>query len=68
MAKFGASSVAMPPLVVYEATDGVHVVYTGVPRATRIAKLAPGAMVRVEIIGRLKRSYGQSPKIEDLLP
>src|SRR5262245_54135576 len=68
IALFGASSVGMPPLVVYEGTDGVLVVYNGVTRATRIAKLAPGALVRVEVIGRLNRPYGPEPKIGDLLP
>ena len=65
---FGASSAGMLPLVVYEATDGVLVVYNGVTRATRIAKLAPGTLVRVEVIGRLRRAYGPEPKIGDLLP
>src|SRR5947208_13051436 len=68
IARFGASSVGMPPLIVYEGTDGVLVVYNGVTRATRIAKLAPGALLRVEIIGRLNRPYGLAPKIGDLLP
>ena len=68
IALFGASSHGMPPLVVYEGTDGFLVVYNGVTRATRMAKLAPGALVRVEEIGRLKRAYGPEPKIGDLLP
>src|SRR5437763_17121650 len=38
IARFGALSVGMPPLIVYEGTDGVLVVYNGVTRATRIAK------------------------------
>jgi hypothetical protein len=58
----------MPPLWVYEAADGVLVVYDGVTRATRIAKLAPGALVRVEVIRKLRRAYGKSVKIGDLLP
>jgi hypothetical protein len=58
----------MPPLIVYEASDGVLVIYNGVTRATRIAKLAPGTLVRVEVIGRLRRAYGSDPKIGDLLP
>ena len=29
--RFGAESVAMPPLIVYEAADGVLVVYNAVP-------------------------------------
>ena len=58
----------MPPLIVYEGTDGVLVVYNGATRATRIAKLAPGTLVRVEVIGRLRMAYGPEPKIGDLLP
>ena len=66
--RFGASAAGMPPLIVYEASDGVLVIYNGVTRATRIAKLAPGTLVRVEVIGRLCRAYAQDPKIGDLLP
>jgi hypothetical protein len=58
----------MPPLVVYEGSDGVLVIYDGVTRATRVAKLAPGTSARVEVIGRLRRAYGPDPKIGDLLP
>jgi hypothetical protein len=68
IARFGASSDGMPPLIVYEGTDGVLVVYNGVTRATRIAKLSPGTTVRVEVIGRLRRAFGADPKIGDLLP
>ncbi|CAN5394435.1 hypothetical protein BH11PLA2_BH11PLA2_50540 [soil metagenome] len=68
IARFGASNVGMPPIVVYEATDGVLVIYNGVTRATRIAKLSPGTFVRVEVIGKLKRPYANDPKIGDLLP
>src|SRR2546421_8486532 len=67
IARFGTSITGMPPLLVYEGTDGFLVVYNGVTRATRIAKLAPGTLVRVEIIGRLKRAYGPATKIGDLL-
>ena len=68
IARFGASSLGMQPLVVYEGTDGVLMIYNGVTRATRIAKFAPGTLVRVEVIGRLRRAYGPDPKIGDLLP
>ncbi len=68
LTQFGASIVGMPPLWVYEAADGVLVVYDGVTRATRVAKLAPGTLVRVEVIGKLRRAYGKSTKIGDLLP
>lgn len=67
IARFGASVVGMPPIVAYEGTDGVLVIYNGVTRATRIAKLAPGVFVRVEVIGRLRRAYGPEPKIGDQL-
>jgi hypothetical protein len=67
IARFGASSDGMPPLIVYEAADGVLVIYNGVTRATRIAKLAPGTLVRVEVIGRLKRAYGSEKTLGELL-
>lgn len=65
---FGQSAVGMPPLWVYEGSDGILVVYNGVTRATRIAKLAPGALVRVEVIGRLPIALAGEPRIGDLLP
>jgi hypothetical protein len=68
ISRFGASRVGMPPIIVYEGADGVLVIYNGVTRATRIAKLAPGTLVRVEVIGRLRRAFGREPKIGDLLP
>jgi hypothetical protein len=68
IARFGASTDGMPPLVAYEGTDGYLVVYNGVTRATRIAKLAPGKLVRVEVIGRLRRAYKAEPSIGDVLP
>lgn len=68
IARFGASAVGMPPPWVFEATDGVLVLYNGVTRATRIAKLAPGTLIQVEVIGRIGRPCGASPKVGDLLP
>jgi len=58
----------MPPPWVYEASDGVLVLYNGVTRATRMAKLAPGALIRVEVIGKLPRPFAAEPKIGDLMP
>lgn len=66
--RFGATSAGMPPLVAYEGTDGVLLLYNRVTRATRIAKLAPGTLVQVEVIGRLRRAFAKYPKIGDLLP
>lgn len=68
IAEFGASTVGMPPLWVYEAADDALVIYKGVTRATRVAKLTPGSLVPVEVIGRLHRPHASDPKIGDLLP
>src|SRR6266478_2007295 len=68
IARFGGSTSGMPPLWVYEASDGVLVIYNGVTRATRIAKLSPGTTVCVEVIGRFRRAYAADPKIGDVLP
>jgi hypothetical protein len=68
VARFGSSSAGMPPPWVYEASDGVLVLYNGMTRATRVAKLAPGTTIRVEVVGRLRRAYGGEPKIGDMLP
>ena len=68
IALFGRSTTGMPPPWVYEGTDGVLLLYNGVTRATRIAKLAPGTLIRVEVIGRLPAAFGGEPRIGDLLP
>jgi len=67
-ARFGTSTVGMPPIIVYEASDGVLVIYDGMTRATRVATQLPGKLVRVEIIGQLKRAHGSDPKIGDSIP
>lgn len=68
ISKFGASRQGMPPLCVFEALDGVLVVYNGVTRATRIAKLAPGETVPVEVTGKIRRAFANAPKVGDVLP
>ena len=68
IARFGASSVGMPPLWVYRGSDGELVIYNGVTRATRIARLVPGTSIRVEVVGEIKRRVGPYPKIGDILP
>jgi hypothetical protein len=68
IAAFGSSAVGMPPPWVYEASDGVLVLYNGVTRAARIAKLAPRTTIRVLVVGRLKRAFGAEPKIGDSIP
>jgi hypothetical protein len=68
IARHGASNVAMPPIVAYECPDGSLLIIDGVTRATRIAKLAPGTLVPVDVIGRILRRPIADPKIEDFLP
>ncbi len=36
--------------------------------AMSILELSPGTLVRVEVIGKLRRAYANSPKIGDVLP
>src|SRR5271157_1061360 len=68
IARFGASSAGMPPPWVYEGTDGQLVIFNGVTRATRIAKYAPGMLIRVEVIGKIRAAFGSLPTVGDLLP
>lgn len=68
IARFGVSAAGMPPPWVYEGSDGTLMLYNGVTRAVRIAKLAPGTLIRVEVIGRVHRPFATFPTIGDLLP
>jgi hypothetical protein len=42
IARFGRSTDCMPALWVYRGSDGALVIFNGVTRATRVAKLLPG--------------------------
>jgi hypothetical protein len=68
IAKFGSSTVGMPAPWVYRGSDGKLQLYNGVTRAIRIAKLAPGTLIRVEVIGTLAAAVGHLPTIGDMLP
>lgn len=68
IARFGASAAGMPPPWVYEGNDGELVIFNGVTRATRIAKLSPGILIRVEVIGTIRAAFGSLPTVGDLLP
>jgi len=68
IARFGRSTTNMPPLVVYRGTDEALVLFDGVTRATRVAKLLPGRLVRVEVIGELKIAVSGYPTVGDRLP
>ena len=58
----------MPPIEVSRGSDGELVINNGVTRATRIAKLSPGMLVRVEVIDDLPIPVGSFPSIGDLIP
>ena len=66
--RFGLSTQGMPALEVYRGTDGEFVIYDGVTRATRVGKLLPGQMVRVEVIDDLKTPVAHLPTVGDMLP
>jgi hypothetical protein len=68
IAQYGKSTVGMPPLVVYRAADGELVIYDGVTRAVRIAKLLPGRTVPVEVIGDLPSPGRFYPTVGERLP
>src|SRR5262245_60344667 len=68
IALFGRSGVGMPAPWVYEGSDGILMLYNGVTRATRIAKLASGTLIRVEVIGKLPKAFAGEPKIGEVLP
>ncbi len=68
VAQFGKSTAGMPPLWVYRGSDGGLVIFNGVTRATRVAKLLPGVLVRVEVIGDQKTPVAHYPTVGDRLP
>ena len=68
IAIYGKGMTGMPAIVVYRGVDGALVIYDGVTRATRAAKLNPGMMVPVEIAGDSKERGLNLPTIGDLLP
>jgi len=58
----------MPEIWVYRCTDDELVIYNGVTRATRAAKLMPGQTVPVRVIGRLLVRGASQPTVEERLP
>jgi hypothetical protein len=63
-----ASTSGMPPPWVYRGWDGALMIYSGVTRATRVARLAPGTTITVEVVREAKVPPGHLPKIGDLIP
>ncbi len=68
IAKHGTSDQGMPPIWVNRTRDGRLLIVDGVTRATRIAKLCPGRLVRVEITGDWKGKFDHLPTVGDTLP
>lgn len=67
IARHGASLVGMPPPEVKRGTDGELVIFDGVTRATRAAKLAPGTPITVEVTGHLNGPVGGLPTVGEKL-
>ena len=57
----------MPWVFVYRALDGELVIYDGVTRATRMAKLLPGQLVTVEVLGPISSFGARYPTVGDKL-
>ena len=68
IARHGRTTEGMPPLVCYRAADGELVIYDGVTRATRVAKILPGRTVPVEVIGRVSSPGANFPTVGERLP
>lgn len=68
IAQFGSSVIGMPPPEVYRGSDGKLLLYNGVTRATRVAKLLTGRLIRVEIVDDLPQPVGHLPTIGSTLP
>ena len=68
IARHGRSTAGMPRLVAYRGSDGELIVYDGVTRATRVAKLLPGRAVPVEVIGVLRSPGARFPTVGERLP
>jgi hypothetical protein len=68
IARYGKSTAGIPRLMVFCAADGALVIYDGVTRATRVAKLLPRQTVPVEVIRKLGSRGGSQATVGDRLP
>ena len=66
--RHGASTQGMPAMEVYRGTDGGLMIFNGVTRVTRVAKLLPGRNVRVEVIDDIPTPVGRLPTVGEQLP
>ena len=67
IAKHGSSLEGIPPPEVKRGSDGELVIFDGVTRATRAAKLAPGTLITVEVTGELSGPVGELPLVGEKL-
>ena len=65
--QFGTAISRSAPYPCISGPDGLLEIIDGVTRAARIAKLAPGQLVPVIVIGRYRRSRANSPRVKDRL-
>jgi hypothetical protein len=68
VARYGKSLMDMPTVLVYLGSDGELMLCDGVTRATRAAKLCPGAVIPAEVLGSLPHPVGHLPTVKDKLP
>jgi len=69
IARYGLSLEGMPVLQVVRGQGGNLRINDGVTRATRAAKLRPGARVMAEIIDELpKLNVTRTPRVKDVVP
>lgn len=69
ISRYGDSLDGMPPLELVRGKDGHLRINDGVRRATRAAKLKPGALVPAEVIDDLPNlDVTKMPKVKDVLP
>ena len=66
--QYGASTQGIPFIFVYRGIDGGLIIFDGVTRATRVAKLQLGTLVRVEVIGELSAFCAHLLTIGEQLP
>jgi hypothetical protein len=66
--RFGMKTAGMPTLLVYQGSDGELMIYDGITRASRVARLLPGTTVRVEVMRTLSQPVGHLPTIGDMQP
>ena len=68
IARHGRSTAGMPRLWVYRCSDGELMIYNGVTRATRVAKLCRGQLVPIEVIDDYPAPGAHLPTVQDRLP